>query len=177
MRSLTFRRATFAALAVALLGSGGCFGSFQLTRKVYNWNKTVSPDKWVQELIFLATAALVPVYGLAAFIDAVVLNSMEFWTGKAPQVTAEARTETKVIEQGSTTVVQTMTEGPEGRSMVLEESVAGVFTARTTLTRAVDSDIVTVLHEKADGSREHKAMLREADGSLRIIDPSALLAR
>lgn len=75
------------AVAVAFVCSG-CFGSFALTRKLYNWNDTVSQDKWIKELIFIVLA-WAPVYGLAGLGDAVVFNSIEFWTGNNP-ITASA---------------------------------------------------------------------------------------
>jgi len=69
-------------LAFLPLVTTGCFGRFELTRKVYKFNKEVS-DKWVQELVFLVFA-FVPVYAIATFVDAIVVNSIEFWTGKNP---------------------------------------------------------------------------------------------
>ncbi len=69
-------------LIVSMLGVTGCYGSFQLVQKVYKWNGTFG-DKWVNELGFLVLT-IVPVYGLSAFIDAVLLNSIEFWSGKNP---------------------------------------------------------------------------------------------
>lgn len=62
--------------------SVGCYGSFNLTKKVYNWNGTMG-DKWTKELVFLVLN-IVPVYGVAAWIDVVILNSIEFWTGSNP---------------------------------------------------------------------------------------------
>ncbi len=69
--------ATMAFMAV------GCYGSFNLTKKVYNWNGSLG-NKWVVELVFLVGSYVVPVYGIAVFVDAVVLNTIEFWTGSNP---------------------------------------------------------------------------------------------
>ncbi len=77
-----------------------CLGSFSLTNKLYSWNKSVG-DKWVNELVFLV-CYVVPVYGVAVWIDAVILNSVEFWTGSNPVAanTQEFDTENgKVIVQ------------------------------------------------------------------------------
>lgn len=60
----------------------GCTGSFNLTRKVYNFHRS-QPDKWTDEIWFLVVA-LLPVYGLATFADAIVFNSIEFWTEENP---------------------------------------------------------------------------------------------
>jgi hypothetical protein len=69
-------------LAVMIATIGGCYGSFNLVRKVHKWNGTFG-DKFVNEIGFLVLN-IVPVYGVAAFVDAIVLNSIEFWTGKNP---------------------------------------------------------------------------------------------
>ena len=84
MRLLPFRRAIVLTLtAVAVLGTSGCFGSFNLTRKLYGFNKDVSKEKFVRELVFLGLN-VVPIYGIAGLIDAVVANTVEFWTGENP---------------------------------------------------------------------------------------------
>ncbi len=73
--------AVAAILGVSVLFSS-CIGSFGLFNKVLTWNKSVG-DKWVNELVFLA-CNIVPVYSIAIFVDMVVLNSIEFWTGSNP---------------------------------------------------------------------------------------------
>lgn len=59
-----------------------CLGSFNLTKKCYNWNKSLG-DKWVNELVFLGLSIL-PVYDICLLADAIVFNSIEFWTGNNP---------------------------------------------------------------------------------------------
>ncbi|MDR0866508.1 MAG: DUF3332 domain-containing protein [Candidatus Symbiothrix sp.] len=78
-----------------------CIGSFNLTRKVYAWNQSVG-EKWVNELVFLAIN-IIPVYSVAVFIDSVVLNSIEFWTGDNP-VSADVQTKQIETENGLFTV-------------------------------------------------------------------------
>ena len=70
-------------LSAAILFSS-CIGSFRLTNKIKDWNNNIG-NKWVNELVFLA-CHIVPVYEIAIFVDAVVLNSVEFWTGKKADV-------------------------------------------------------------------------------------------
>ena len=74
-------RVTAGLVALALLTSG-CYGPFNLTRRLHAWNGTIS-DKWGREFMFVILA-WVPVYGLVALGDAVVFNSIEFWTGDNP---------------------------------------------------------------------------------------------
>lgn len=76
-----FGRRSFAAAALAL-GSAGCFGSFSAVRKLWAWNDDVG-DKWVNWLVFVGLS-FIPVYPLFGLADLLVLNSLEFWTGKNP---------------------------------------------------------------------------------------------
>ena len=68
-----------------------CIGSFALTNRVLDWNNQVG-SKFVNELVFFAFLVL-PVYEVTALADILVINSIEFWSGKNP-VTAS----TKMIE-------------------------------------------------------------------------------
>jgi len=60
----------------------GCFGSFALTKKVYNWNDSFE-SKFAKEAIFLGLN-IIPVYGIASFVDGILFNSIEFWSGDNP---------------------------------------------------------------------------------------------
>src|SRR3989344_3852926 len=75
----------------------GCTGSFNLTKKVYNWHHS-NPDKWLDEGGFLV-CILLPIYGISTFADAIVFNSIEFWTGDNPVVSIE--TKTKQVKEGN----------------------------------------------------------------------------
>ena len=72
------KNAALSLATVAMLSS--CMGSFSLTKKLYNWNDNVG-DKWINEVVFLAFN-IIPVYDVCLFADAVVFNSVEFWTGE-----------------------------------------------------------------------------------------------
>lgn len=73
------------ATVIALCGSltlTSCIGSFQLTKKLMNWNSSIS-NKFVNELVFIAFWIL-PVYEVSALADILVINSIEFWSGQNP---------------------------------------------------------------------------------------------
>jgi hypothetical protein len=78
-----FSRSIAAVTVVALFAAsmGGCFGRFELTRKIYDWNEQVSGDKWVRSLVFVLIA---PMYGLVGLFDALFANVIEFWSGHNP---------------------------------------------------------------------------------------------
>ena len=85
-----------------------CIGSFQLTSKLKNFNDGIG-SKWVNELVFVAFC-IVPVYELSALADVLVLNSIEFWSGK--KALADAG-DTKIIKnsKGQDIEVKTLKNG------------------------------------------------------------------
>jgi hypothetical protein len=93
---------------VLVLGvmTSSCYGPFELTHRLWKWNGSVG-DKFVNEGVFLVMN-IIPVYGAVAFVDAVVLNSVKFWTGKSA---LQART----VEQGDLKAV--LTPGRDGKTI------------------------------------------------------------
>ena len=77
-----------------------CYGPFKLTKKLYKWNGNVE-GKWPREAVFLILT-IVPVYPFAVLGDAILFNSIEFWTGSNPIDTASLNgTQRKVLSRGS----------------------------------------------------------------------------
>ena len=99
----------------------GCTGPFGLTKAVHEW-QTSCEDKWVDELAFIAS---VPIYTLSCLSDAIILNSIEFWTNESP-MTAD-------IANGDTSATMTKTENgqiridAEGQTCFLERTESGVI--------------------------------------------------
>jgi len=84
-------------IAVMLLSIiSGCFGSFNLTRKLYKWNESVG-DKWVNTAV-MWVFVIIPVYEVCGFIDFAILNTVEFWTGENPLEMTQLDKEIKTIE-------------------------------------------------------------------------------
>ncbi len=71
-----------ALVLVAAMGvfTAGCFGKFQLTRNLYDVNRSVD-DKYVRSVL---TWILVIPYAVTATLDFLVFNLIEFWTGENP---------------------------------------------------------------------------------------------
>ena len=73
------------AATVLICGSfmfSSCVGSFALHRKLVDWNQGIS-SKFVNELVYLA-CNIIPVYPICYLADALVINSIEFWSGSNP---------------------------------------------------------------------------------------------
>lgn len=69
---------------VALAGGlmlNSCVGTFMMTHKLAGWNTRATKSKILNEIIFLVIS---PAYCFTAAADALVLNSIEFWTGDNP---------------------------------------------------------------------------------------------
>ena len=113
------------AIAV-LLGflpfASACFGSFNLTRKAYQFNKGVSGDKWVRWLVFMVMS---PIYPLAGLVDVLFANSVEFWSGNNP-ITAQLAPQTVVGPNGE---VASLIPVENGARIVLTEPSGAVHTA------------------------------------------------
>jgi Domain of unknown function (DUF3332). len=95
-------------VGVMFATSFGCYGSFNLTKQVWRFNGGVG-DKWVNELVFLVMN-IVPVYGASVFVDAILFNSIEFWSGKNP-ITGENALPNKFTgDDGTSVTLNTMTK-------------------------------------------------------------------
>lgn len=96
--------------AIALSGTvlfSSCVGSFGLFNRLSSWNQSVG-NKFVNELVFLALN-IVPVYGVAYLADALVINSIEFWSGTNPM--ANVGDVKKVKGENGEYLVKTLEEG------------------------------------------------------------------
>ena len=75
-------------MAATLLTCGAflcssCIGSFGLHSRLLSWNQNIDDNKFVNELAFFALA-VVQAYTVSWLADAIILNSVEFWTGTNP---------------------------------------------------------------------------------------------
>ncbi|WP_423935219.1 DUF3332 family protein [Candidatus Deferrimicrobium sp.] len=104
-----------ALVLVAAVGalSAGCFGKFQLTRKLYDINQSID-EKYVRSA---ATWVFVIPYALTGILDLVLFNVIEFWTGENP--VAEAKV-TKVYADGNGRTVLTLSRDGSATVAVIE---------------------------------------------------------
>jgi hypothetical protein len=127
---------------VALIGFLGtttaCYGPFNLTKSLHKWNGQIKgtgqvTDKWMHELIFLGLVIL-PVYEFAALGDALIFNSIEFWTGNNPiKVGSEGDDgRTRVAQVGDTTIAVAFAR--DGNSASVSYSREGQIVKTGTIT-------------------------------------------
>ena len=164
MRLERFRRTTILALsAAAVLGTSACFGSFNLTRKLYAFNKDVSKDKFVRELVFLGLT-IVPIYQIAGFIDVVVANTVEFWTGTNPIDMSST------IRVDSSTVVKRVGIVKNGeRIMTLSTFKDDKLVATTTMSLKPNANYMTFETALSGGPTEIRVVAFNASGNAAVV--------
>lgn len=118
------------------LATAGCIGRFALTQKVYEFNREVDSNKWIQWLAFLVLN-VVPVYPFAVLIDGVFVNSVEFWTGDNPVVGTAAGGETKVVH------------GPAGEVVRMTRLAPGVVDVAVAVPDGTVEELTLVLEHEA----------------------------
>lgn len=74
-------------------------GKFALLKKLYAWNEDATGNKFLNNLLFWILL-IVPVYGFVTFVDAVILNLIEFWTGSNPMAMNEGQRIEKLMNDG-----------------------------------------------------------------------------
>lgn len=133
MKKMNFARlaALVGLFAIATPLLTGCYGSFSLTKKLYDFNGSLG-NKWVKSgfVFFLGWT-----YGITGTIDAVIFNLIEFWTGSNPVVAKDGSFE-QVATDGTRVQGRVMADGrleatitsPDGKvvNTILERSADGV---------------------------------------------------
>ena len=76
MKKIFLKSALLAIAGTTLFSS--CIGSYSLFNKLAKWNVNATGNKYLNAIIGVVIS---PAYGFCAFADAIVLNSIEFWTG------------------------------------------------------------------------------------------------
>jgi hypothetical protein len=90
-----------------------CMGSWALTNKLITWNKSVTDNKFVNNLIFWILGWWISVPVL--FIDTCILNLIEFWTDSNPL----AYNTQEVTNENGTFLVKTT---PAGHKITHQET-------------------------------------------------------
>lgn len=161
------------SVLVACFGlAAGCYGPFNLTKTIYNWNGQVQgagqvEAKWMREGIFVALV-LIPVYPISVVADALVFNSIEFWTGQNP--IKVSREEGRSLILYAEEPVAALTFAPDGRSA----SVAYFGPDRMIRGGMVEEQNHRYVFTDETGRRLSEAELSDT-GEIRLIDGNCRL--
>lgn len=151
-----------ALVLVAAVGalSAGCFGKFQLTRKLYDINQSID-EKYIRSAV---TWLFVIPYAVTGLLDFIVFNVIEFWSGENPVVSAPV---TKVYAQGNGKTVLTLSRDGSDTVAVIER-YEGERLVSTLRVRDDGRGKVTAV-ETAEGRRIREVFVAAAsDGSVDV---------
>lgn len=140
-----------------VLGLSSCYGQFALTKKLHGWNGSLG-NKFLVWLVFLLFF-IVPVYGVATFVDAIILNLIEFWTGSNPmgggggmaerdvQHDDGSRTTMRRVDEKTVRVTRFAPDGAflDGFELVMEGEDAGMM-------RTLDGELLVTNERLRDGT-------------------------
>jgi len=104
------------------ISMSGCYGKFNLTKKLYDWNGKVG-DKWVNSIV-MWVLFIVPVYEVVGFVDFVILNVIEFWTGKNPVAMGPGESVTQLVQMEGKTYEITATMNRFDINVISEEEIS-----------------------------------------------------
>ncbi|HEX9205652.1 MAG TPA: DUF3332 family protein [Candidatus Deferrimicrobiaceae bacterium] len=147
------RGRSFAAIAAVLVVafgamSAGCFGSFKLTKQLYDVNRSVE-DKYLRSVV---TWLFIIPYGFTAVLDFLIFNVVEFWSGQSP------------VASGPVTTVH----ADAGGKSILTLSLDGAATVAT-IERYEGGALVSTLRVRDDGSGKVTAVESTSGRAVREI--------
>lgn len=132
-----------------------CIGSFGLFNKFADWNVNMTEHKIVNGILGFI---FIPVYGVCLTADWIVLNTIEFWTGK-PLLASVGETRRMVGADGDCFVIVTEKDGYR-----IENETQG------TEMRMVFDEAEQVWSLSQDGE-EHKLMRLNGDKTITVYTP------
>ena len=152
------RKLGWSSLVLAgALSTTGCYGTFNLSQRVWHWNGHVTENRWANEGIFLV-CVIIPVYGVCLFADAVFFNSWEFWTHKnlidAPA--GDHKTTGKLDDTHSYTLTR-LSDSTVGVELFENDKLMKTFTidqsnGQNSVLRDSDGTTLGVAEQQPDGS-------------------------
>ena len=151
--------------SVGVVFSAGCFGKFQMTRNLYDINRSVK-DKYLRSAV---TWLFVIPYGLTGFLDFAVFNLIEFWSGENP---IAAGPQARVYEKGDERAEMTIAREGEATVATIGKYRAGSLVSTLRIRDDGAGSVTSELRENGKVSRTMTASLA-LDGSVTVAEGTA----
>ena len=137
-----------------------CYGRFPLTHAIYRMNGNAG-GKVVQTVVFWFLV-IVPVYSVAMFADAIIMNLVEFWTGDGVEVSSvQERDGVRVaLEPATDGREAVLTVSRDGQPLTVQHMVKVSATAFEM--RSATGELTGTVLKTADGGIQ----LGDADGRI-----------
>ena len=116
------KKISLSAACVLLAGSflcSSCIGSFSLFNGYEKWQCNMTSNKYVNGIVGLILQPIVG--GICLTVDAVVLNTIEFWTGSNPLAAHQVKT--VMGQDGRYYAIKTLKNGYEVKSPTGEKTL------------------------------------------------------
>ena len=143
-------------MTVAVLSSS-CYGPFRLTTRLHAWNGQIG-DKFVNALVFFAFV-VVPIYEVTTLVDAVVFNTIEFWSGNNPIAMKDGEIREQIVEKDGEQMKLTATHNKCEIEMLTGANKGD----KTTL--IFDENEAAWMLQKEDGNVKLVQMVEDANGN------------
>ena len=179
MKKISCKAAVVLLVAGSMLTTS-CIGSFSLFNKYEDWQCHMTSNKFVNAIVGFVLQPIVG--GVCLFVDSVVLNTIEFWSGSNP-VASTGKTQQVMGQDGRYYAVKTLKDGyrvtaPTGEVTVFTHDAAtdswsmsqdGVtkeifrFNADGTIQATLsDGETITVTADEAGVQQVREAVLGDA---------------
>ena len=125
---------------VCATAAGGCYGQFTLTRKLHAWNGHATDNKVANSAIMWGLL-IVPVYEVAALVDLLIFNVIEFYGDENP-LAMDAEGNATLTRDGHVYTFSQLPSGEvavsvDGRPAIRYQKKDGVFEVRDVASNAV----------------------------------------
>ena len=138
-----------AILMSGALLTSSCVGSFKLFNKLATWNKSATNERFLNELIFLIIS---PAYAVCSVVDALVLNTIEFWSGNNPIAQRVGKTTTVMGQDGRYYAVTTLKDGYEIKAPTGEVTNLKYNKKNNSWTMEQNGDVKEIFRFNDDGT-------------------------
>jgi hypothetical protein len=152
-------------VSVGVVFSSGCFGKFQLTRSLYEANKSVE-DKYLRSAV---TWLFVIPYAITGILDFTIFNLIEFWSGENP---VAAGSQARVFEKGDERAVMTFSREGEATVATIKRYRAGSLVSTLKVRDGGTGSVTSELREDGKVVRTMTAT-QALDGSVSVATVSA----
>lgn len=159
------KSALLLVLGSVLITQSGCFGTFALTRKAYEFHDSLTDSKFLKSLLFWFPGGLV--YGIVGLIDVVILNLIEFWSGNNPISMNEGDYEMQLatikgvdykIEATKDTFTTTQLSGDQAGEVRVMKFDRADMTWKYSDSKVCDQPVLGFLDEQGDDVRLYTDM-------------------
>jgi hypothetical protein len=154
------RSAIALAMSSLLITQTGCFGTFALTKKTYQFHDGCTDSKFVKSLLYWIPGGLV--YAVTLMLDSVIFNLIEFWSGSNPVSMNEGDHEMQLatidgtdyrIEATKDTFTTTQLTGAKAGEVRIMRFDRSDMTWKYSDAEVCDLSVMTFLDDRAENVR------------------------